>query len=152
MNGVCAFCRVHSARSFRSMVRVHSRAVFTWVPPDAGPARPRAVRHAAIPGIAVGAAVGAEPRSDDGQAIPVAVNSMTDDSALPLSTSWDRQAPGICRAELVAGMPCQSTRVSDPGCPVPELRVEMAWVNGADAPVVVMSPRMLLTRKPMPSK
>src|SRR5262249_32805014 len=85
------------------------------------------------------------------QPIPFASNMTNSVSALPLSVNSDRQQPVKILAKLAAGGPCQSVIDSVPGCPEPEFNTLMAWENGADAPVVVMSPRMLLTRKPKPS-
>src|SRR5204862_5304436 len=118
------------AFSFRLMLISQLEISFDWVPPDAGPARPIRARHAASGCALVAAATGSAAATADGQPRPFTSTSTNSASALPFRVSSDTQQPVYARACTVAGRPCQSISVSDPGCAGPEFSKDSAWLNG----------------------
>src|SRR2546430_2293253 len=130
MNGFWLFWPVKYGLSFRMILIYQEPIVLSWVPPDATPPRPSAVRQAAIGCAVVGAAVGIVPAITEPQARPFASKLTSSVSALPFRVSSDRQAPAKVRAWLVAGGPCQSVKVKVPGCASPELSTANTWLYG----------------------
>src|SRR2546430_17396029 len=77
MNGFWLFWPVKYGLSFRMILISQEPIVLSWVPPDATPPRPSAVRQAAIGCAGVGAPAGIGPASPETPARPLAPQQPT---------------------------------------------------------------------------
>src|SRR2546430_5744888 len=128
MNGFWLFWPVKYGLSFRMILISQEPIVLSWVPPDATPPRPSAVRQAAIGCAVVGAAVGIVPAITEPQARPFASKLTSSVSALPFRVSSDRRPRRKVRAWLVAGGARPAGEGKVPGCANPELSHANIWL------------------------